>query len=204
MDSRAHWDRVYQEKSPDAVSWFQPTLHRSLECIDDLSLPTTAHIADIGGGASTLVDDLLARGFQQVSVLDLSAHALQHSQERLDAPGEHVRWIEGSATDVHFEKESVDLWHDRAVFHFLTEDAQRQHYHQALLHSLRPGGHVILATFSPNGPAKCSGLPIRKHSARALFDFLGEAFEPIAHALEEHETPWQSQQEFTYIIAKKR
>lgn len=204
MSDQAHWNHVYQSKAPDAVSWFRPALDASVAFVDACALPASAHIADVGGGASTLVDDLLARGFTHVSVADISVHALEHSKARLGDAADAVRWIEGSATDVLFETHSVDLWHDRAVFHFLTEADQRAQYLAALRQSLRPNAYVILATFGPNGPDKCSGLPIRKYSADALFEQLGEGFTRVDHATDAHTTPWGSTQEFTYILAQYR
>lgn len=204
MGNATHWNRVYQSKSPDAVSWYRPHLETSLALVDRAALPPDAHIADIGGGASTFVDDLLARGFQRLSVLDLSKNALAHTQERLAERAASVRWIEGNATQIHFDEHSVDLWHDRAVFHFLTHDEDRARYLAALTHSVKAGGYVILATFGPNGPDKCSGLPIQKYSAEALLNQLGPAFEGVDVAEEMHATPWESLQEFTYVLAKRR
>lgn len=204
MSNRAHWNHVYQSKAPDAVSWYRPHLDTSLALLDDLALPTDAHIADVGGGASTFVDDLLARGFHHISVLDLSEHALKHSQQRLGDRAASVRWIAGDATTTHFEREGVDLWHDRAVFHFLTDPHDRTNYLDALHHSVRPGGYVILATFGPEGPDKCSGLPVQKYSAEALLKQLGPAFEGVGATDDLHTTPWESTQAFTYLVARRR
>jgi len=202
MSNQAHWNHVYQNKAPDAVSWFRPQLNTSLDLIRACTLPTNAHIADVGGGASTLVDDLLAQGFTQLSVADISAHALVHSQKRLGEAASTVRWIEGNATTCLFESGSVDLWHDRAVFHFLTDTNDRAQYLSALRQSLKPNAYVILATFGPNGPDKCSGLPIQKYDADALFEQLGEGFTRIDQRTEIHTTPWESTQEFTYILVQ--
>jgi len=203
MSSREHWDAVYDSKAPDAVSWYRPRLDRSLAFVDACRLGADAHIVDIGGGASTLVDDLLAKGFTQISVADISRHALEHSQVRLGQAGETVRWVVGDATTQLFAPDSVDLWHDRAVFHFLTDAQDREAYLQALRASVRAGGFVILATFGPNGPERCSGLPVVRYASEQLAAALGSDFELIVAADEDHATPWGAPQAFSYALCRR-
>lgn len=207
MTTREHWENVYSQKSPDAVSWFRPRLDRSLALIAQAGLAPNSHIADIGGGASTLVDDLLALGTAKVSVADLSASALEHSKRRLGDDADKVTWVVGDATTRLFEDASVDLWHDRAVFHFLTGPEQRAAYLDHMARALRPsahGAHVLLATFGPDGPERCSGLPVVRYSAAALAETLGPAFELVTEEAELHTTPWGSNQAFTYALFRRR
>lgn len=207
MTTHEHWESVYRQKSPDAVSWFRPRLDRSLALIAQAGLNPGAHIADIGGGASTLVDDLLALGTVKVSVADLSASALEHSKRRLGDTANKVSWVVGDATTRLFGDTSVDLWHDRAVFHFLTEPGQRAAYLEHMARALRPssqGAHVLLATFGPDGPERCSGLPVVRYSAAALAETVGHGFELVAEDAELHTTPWGSSQAFTYALLRRR
>jgi SAM-dependent methyltransferase len=204
MSRQEHWEAVYAAKEPSQVSWFRPHLDRSVAWIEGLGLDSGAHIVDVGAGASTLVDDLLARGFVRISALDLSAQALARSQARLgEEAADRVRWIVGDATEALLEADSVDLWHDRAVFHFLTEEAQRAAYVAQLARALRVGGVVILATFAPDGPERCSGLPVARHSVASLREALGPAFVLLDEAREVHETPWGSPQVFTYAMFRR-
>lgn len=204
MSRIEHWDDVYRRRSPDAVSWYAPRLERSLALIDRCALASQAHIVDVGGGASTLVDDLLARGFQDLTVADLSKEALAHSRSRLGAAASAVRWIVGDATTPLFAPDSVDLWHDRAVFHFLTEAAQREAYVAALRGALRPGGFAIIATFGPNGPERCSGLPVTRYAAKEIVAALGGDFVLLEEADEVHSTPSSASQAFAYALCQKR
>jgi SAM-dependent methyltransferase len=204
VNTREHWDEVYRSKPPNAVSWYRPHLERSLAWIDGCGLARDAQIVDVGGGASTLVDDLLARGFERICVADISTEALAHARARLGAAADAVRWVVGDVTTTLLEDASVDLWHDRAVFHFLTEDASRAAYITALTRCLRPGGFALLATFGPDGPERCSGLPVRRHSAADLAAALGPSFELVAYADEVHETPWGAPQSFAYALCRRR
>lgn len=202
MKSRKeHWDAIYREKRPDEVSWFQETPALSLELIGSLGLSQDARIIDVGGGASRLVDGLVSAGFTHLSVLDLSAEALAHSKRRLGdkAP---VRWIEADITA--FEPpEAYDVWHDRAVFHFLTSPEDRRKYAAALRKGLKPGGRLIIAAFSPDGPEKCSGLPIQRYDAALLLSTLGLGFSLLLQAEERHVTPWNAEQSFNYFLLKR-
>jgi SAM-dependent methyltransferase len=204
MSIREHWDEVYRSKAPDAVSWYRPRLDQSLAWIDACRLAKDADIVDVGGGASTLVDDLLARGFEHVTVADLSGAALEHARARLGEDAARVRWIVGDATTQLFADDGVDLWHDRAVFHFLTDTSRRDAYLDALRRSVRRGGFVILATFGPNGPERCSGLPVVRYASGELAAALGSDFELIAQADEVRATPWGSAQSFAYALCRHR
>lgn len=203
MNTREHWDEVYRSKSPDSVSWYQPRLERSLGWIERCGLDRRAHVVDVGGGASTLVDDLLARGFDRVSVADISAAALAHAKARLGDGARSVRWIVGDATTPIFDEDSVDLWHDRAVFHFLTAPERRDAYVEGLRRSLRLGGFVIIATFGPHGPERCSGLPVTRYASSEIAALLGGGFEIIDVADEQHTTPSGASQEFAYVLLKR-
>jgi SAM-dependent methyltransferase len=202
--ARAHWETVYTQKAPDAVSWFQPHAQHSLDLIARTGLALDAGIIDVGGGASTLVDDLLERGHANISVLDLSASALRAAQMRLGADAGRVNWIEADITTVALPAQSCDLWHDRAVFHFLTDSAQRAAYVRAVLNAVRPGGHVIIATFAEDGPLQCSGLPVMRYSADALHSEFGAPFELLEHRRETHHTPAGAVQQFTYCYCRTR
>lgn len=193
-----HWEKVYQTKPPDAVSWFQEHATRSLEIISSIGAPSDGQIIDVGGGASTLVDDLLTDGFKHVSVLDLSANALQVARTRLGPLAQDVTWITGDIRAVDLPKHTYDIWHDRAVFHFLTDPADRMAYVRQVMNSVKPGGHVIVATFALDGPDQCSGLPVVRYDPDQLHEEFGPAFELLGHASEEHLTPWGSVQHFVY------
>jgi ubiquinone/menaquinone biosynthesis C-methylase UbiE len=193
-----HWQEVYATKDTQRVSWYRPHLDRSLEFIRSRQLPKDARIVDIGGGASTLVDDLLGDGFTHLAVIDLSSEALRVAQERLGAKAETVDWIAGNATEPLLDERSVDLWHDRAVLHFLTDEDARRAYREQLLRVLKPGGFASIATFAPDGPEKCSGLPVRRYDAAAMAELLGPELTLIDQARETHETPWGAPQSFAY------
>ncbi len=193
-----HWEKVYQIKSPDAVSWFQEHATRSLEIIRSIGKTSEAQIIDVGSGASTLLDDLLTGGFKHVSVLDLSANALEVARRRLGPHGQNVRWMTGDIRTVDLPELTYDIWHDRAVFHFLTDPADRIAYVRQVVKSVKPGGHVIVATFAPDGPEQCSGLPAVRYDPNQLHDEFGPAFELLEHAIEAHKTPWGSVQHFAY------
>lgn len=203
QNPREHWEKVYQTKSADAVSWFQEHATRSLEIIRSVGTSLNPNIIDVGGGASTLVDDLLNNGFQDVSVLDLSANALEVARKRLGSSGTSVTWIAGDIREVNLPEQTFDIWHDRAVFHFLTDPADRAAYVQQVMKAVKPGGHVIVATFAPNGPEQCSGLPVARYAPEQLHGEFGPAFELLEHASEEHKTPWGSVQHFVYCHCLK-
>jgi 2-polyprenyl-3-methyl-5-hydroxy-6-metoxy-1,4-benzoquinol methylase len=191
-------DKPYQTKPADAVSWFQEHATRSLEIIRSIGATSDAKILDAGGGSSILVDDLLTGRFKHVSVLDLSASALEVARRRLGSLGQNVTWITGDILTVELPEQTYDIWHDRAVFHFLTDPADRMAYVRQVMKSVKPGGHVIVATFAPDGPEQCSGLPVARYDPDQLHDEFGPSFELLEHASEEHKTPWGSVQHFIY------
>jgi ubiquinone/menaquinone biosynthesis C-methylase UbiE len=193
-----HWEQVYQTKPADAVSWFQEHATRSLEIIRSIGATSDAKILDAGGGSSILVDDLLTGRFKHVSVLDLSASALEVARRRLGSLGQNVTWITGDILTVELPEQTYDIWHDRAVFHFLTDPADRMAYVGQVMKSVKPGGHVIVATFAPDGPEQCSGLPVARYDPDQLHDEFGPSFELLEHSSEEHKTPWGSVQHFIY------
>jgi ubiquinone/menaquinone biosynthesis C-methylase UbiE len=203
MQSKDHWEKVYTTKATDAVSWFQPHADLSLDIIRSTGLGRDAGIIDVGGGASTLVDDLVANGYTDLTVLDLSGAALATARKRLGAQESKVRWIEADVTKADLPANRYDIWHDRAVFHFLTDPADRAAYVQTVLRSLKPGGHVIVATFGEDGPLQCSGLPVMRYSADELHDQFGAAFMLLDHRKEEHHTPSGAVQQFVYCYCRR-
>ena len=198
MEAKSHWDEVYSTKSSEAVSWYQPHATLSLEMIRRVASGKSARIVDVGGGASSLVDDLLAEGMSNLGVLDISGAALAVARQRLGKLAARVRWMEGDITTVPLEKASIDIWHDRAVFHFLTDAADRAAYVAQVRHAVRPGGHVIVAAFGPDGPLECSGLSVVRYAPEALHAQFGVAFELIEHMKEDHQTPSGLVQHFVY------
>ena len=203
MDSKQHWERVYATKSSDSVSWFQEHADQSLRLIHNTGLGKDAAIIDVGGGASTLVDDLAAEGFSDLTVLDLSGAALTVARQRLGKRADAVHWTEGDITRAEFSVHRFDIWHDRAVFHFLTDPADRQAYVERVMRSVRPGGHVIVATFAEDGPEKCSGLPVMRYQPESLHAEFGDAFLLVAHEKEVHHTPFGTDQQFVYCYCRK-
>lgn len=199
MTARSHWDSVYQRKAADSVSWFQPHAHQSLDLIQRISAGAASNcVIDVGGGAATLVDDLLAAGRFEMSVLDISGAALDVARTRLGKAARQVQWIEGDITEVALPEQRFDIWHDRAVFHFLADEAQRQAYVEQVRRAVRPGGHVIVAAFGPNGPTQCSGLPVVRYAPGELHAQFGSSFELLEHLQEAHHTPSGTIQQFVY------
>lgn len=203
MKPEDHWNHVYETKTSDSVSWFQEHAEQSLRLIRATGVPASASIIDVGGGASTLVDDLLLDGYHSLSVLDLSAKALAAAQQRLGTRAGEVRWIEADITRATLPAHAYDIWHDRAVFHFLTEPEQRRAYVDTVLRAVKPGGHVIVATFAEDGPLQCSGLPVMRYSANGLHTEFGAPFTLLQHEREEHLTPSGSVQRFVYCYCRK-
>ena len=203
MQSKYHWENVYANKAADAVSWFQPHADLSLELIKATGIGRNAGIIDVGGGASTLVDDLVANGYDDLTVLDLSAVALYAARQRLGAQESKVRWIEADITKVELPAYRYDIWHDRAVFHFLTDPADRAAYVRTVLRAVKPGGHVIVATFADDGPLQCSGLPVMRYRPDELHDEFGAAFTLLKHQREEHHTPSGMVQKFVYCYCRR-
>ena len=202
MDRRTHWERVYAEKQPDQVSWFQAEARLSLDLISQFAPRSDAAIMDVGGGASRLVDGLLSRGYAEVRVLDLSAAALAAAHARIGASGDRVHWNVADVLTAEFAPRSVDVWHDRAVFHFLTEAADRARYVEQVRHAVRPDGLVLVATFAEDGPTTCSGLEVVRYSPGALHHEFGADFVVVGNQREEHRTPWGAVQWFTYCLCR--
>ncbi len=202
MQDRNHWENVYRSKPADAVSWYQTHAEQSLRLIRDSGIARDAAIIDVGGGAATLVDDLIAAGWWNLSVLDLSPAALKVAQARLGARAATVRWIDADVTRAELPRHGYDLWHDRAVFHFLTTREEREAYVAAVLRTVKPGGHVIVATFGADGPTECSGLPVMRYSADALHREFGAPFTLLHHEREAHRTPDGAVQSFIYCYCR--
>ena len=202
-ERRKHWDGVYSSKASTEVSWYQERPDRSLELIGASGLSLNAPIIDVGGGASTLVDHLLDAGYGDLTVLDLTETALEHSRERLGERADSVNWIVSDV--VHFEPQRLyRLWHDRAVLHFLTDATDRERYVDVLKRALAPGGCAVIATFGPAGPLKCSGLEIRRYTVRMLEELLGAEFKLQSHELANHHTPMGATQQFLYSSWARR
>src|ERR1700693_81819 len=199
MNRKSHWDSVYENKASPTLSWYQRHPRRSLDLINRTGLPKHARLIDVGGGDSSLVDDLISEGYRDITVLDLSRAALNRARARVgNVASGRVAWLEGDILEVNLPAEAFDIWHDRAVFHFLTTAEQRDAYIQAVEHPARPGGHVIVATFAEDGPTRCSGLPVNRYSAAQLHGTFGEAFQLVESERETHRTPAGVDQPFTY------
>ena len=192
-----HWERVYTERNPNSVSWFQPHPRTSLELVEKAELNSNSSLIDVGGGASYLVDALLEHGVK-LTVLDISNLALRHSQERLGTRSSEVNWIVADITKTVLPKHYFDLWHDRAVFHFLIDPEDRRIYLQALRWALKPGGYLVLATFAPNGPSKCSGLAVARYDTTTMLEVLGDEFRLLEERHETHLTPTGGEQQFVF------
>lgn len=200
MVKRDHWENVYRTRRDTDVSWYRPHLERSLDLILRTGVGPDARIVDIGGGASTLVDDLLDRGFRNITVVDIAQAPLDAAKARLGARAREVTWLVGDVTTLDLASDSFDLWHDRAVFHFLTSEVDRRAYLERVCCAVRKGGFVVLATFGPGGPEKCSGLPVVRYAADDLHTTFGDAFRMVEHREEQHRTPWGTEQEFVYCL----
>ncbi len=197
-DTPAHWEQVYRTRQSTDVSWYRPHLERSLAFIDAAAPDRDARVLDVGGGASTLVDDLLARGYRHLSVMDLSEAALRTAADRLGASTDGVAWLHGDVRSVALDPQSIDVWHDRAVFHFLTDAADRTAYVNQLRRALKPQGHLIIATFALDGPQRCSGLPVVRYDAAGLQQVFGDAFGLVTTTADAHVTPGGNVQSFVY------
>jgi ubiquinone/menaquinone biosynthesis C-methylase UbiE len=201
-DNKQHWETVYSSKPSDAVSWYQPHADRSLQLIQATGLGPQTKVIDVGGGASTLVDDLLLHGYQDVTVMDLSASALAVARARQAPMEARVQWLVADVTTAELPAHAFDVWHDRAVFHFLTRAEDRRAYVAQVLRSVKPGGHVIVATFADDGPLQCSGLPVMRYAPEGLHAEFGEPFTLVAHQREAHTTPFGTVQQFVYCYCR--
>ncbi len=203
VTTRQHWQGVYQSKAATEVSWFAAHLEESLRLIREVTSPN-ARIIDVGGGASTLVDDLMALGYNDLTVLDVSEAALEVARKRLGKRGAGVHWLVADVTTVELEKDRFDLWHDRAVFHFFTSSADRQAYVARVRRRLVTGGYLVIGTFSMNGPTRCSGLDVVRYDVDSLSRELGSDFIVTSHLETTHVTPASRQQQFLFCRLRKR
>ena len=202
MSVKNHWENIYAKRAPNAVSWYRPHLETSLALIERATNARTASIIDIGGGESTLVDDLLVRGYGNITVLDVSEKAIAVTKERLGRIAEKVHWIAADIVRVELPRHAYDVWHDRAVFHFLTTHAQRLAYVRRTAHAVKPGGHVIVSTFGPEGPVECSGLEVMRYDADSLHGEFGASFRLVESSKELHQTPFGTTQQFLYCYCR--
>lgn len=200
VDAKTHWENVYTTKTPDQVSWYRPHLELSRSLIEEAGRGVSASIIDVGGGESSLVDDLLARGYQNITVLDISHTAIEVTKKRLKEAADRVRWITADVTKVELEPSAYDVWHDRAVFHFLASRTQRATYVNTVRDAVKQGGHVIVSTFGPEGPKKCSGLDVVRYDAESLHDQFGTRFRLVESLKELHQTPFGTAQQFVYCV----
>lgn len=203
MSRKDHWEGVYKEKTSLKVSWYQKKPVISVSLIQNLPLEKDEHIIDVGGGASTLVDHLIEEGFKNITVLDLSSNALSHAKQRMGSTADTINWKVEDVTNFSPEY-NYSLWHDRAVFHFLTETNDREKYKKVLASSVREGGYVIIAAFTVGGPTKCSGLDIVQYDAEKLKNELGPTFKLVDETSEIHITPAGKEQSFGYYVFNKK
>ncbi|CAG0934028.1 hypothetical protein PLCT1_02562 [Planctomycetaceae bacterium] len=204
MDAKEHWQAVYQAKGPDQLSWFQAEARVSRDLIARLAPERDARILDVGAGSSTLVDGLLASGYRHLTVLDLSPAALSQARQRLGQAAGSVDWREADVLSASFDEGTFDVWHDRAVFHFLTDPADRVRYVDQVRRAVHPDGFVLIATFAEDGPTRCSGLDVRRYSATELHGEFGADFQVVASQREDHVTPWGAVQAFMYCACRYR
>ena len=202
MNVETHWEKIYREKAPDAVSWYRPHLETSLGLIEKAVPGRGVSIIDVGGGGSTLVDDLLAHGYQNITVLDVSQTAIDVTKKRLGPAAEGVQWVTADIVDGELAPNAYDLWHDRAVFHFLTTLDQRVAYVRQVARAVRPSGHVLVSTFGPDGPTKCSGLEVVRYDADSLHAEFGVRFRLLDSIKELHKTPFGTTQQFLYCLCR--
>lgn len=197
MDRKAHWDGVYRAKAPDQLTWFQPRPETSLRLIEEANLGPEARIIDVGGGTSTLTENLLEAGYRELTVLDVSAAALEVSGQRLAGRAAEIEWIEADVT--RFEpSRQWDLWHDRAVFHFLIDPEDVRAYRVSMLRALAKNGQAVIATFGPQGPTRCSGLDVQRYGAESLSEAVGPEMELVESRLDDHVTPTGASQQFLF------
>jgi 2-polyprenyl-3-methyl-5-hydroxy-6-metoxy-1,4-benzoquinol methylase len=203
VDVKMHWDKVYATRAPESLSWYRAHLETSLALVERAAGGRSASIIDIGGGESTLVDDLLFRGYKTLTVLDVSQTAIEVTKKRMGtSAAQQVRWLVGDIVKIKLEPSAYDLWHDRAVFHFLTTQKQRVAYVRQVAKAVRPGGHVIVSTFGPEGPTQCSGLEVMRYDAESLHGEFGGRFRLVESSKELHETPFGTTQQFLYCYCR--
>jgi ubiquinone/menaquinone biosynthesis C-methylase UbiE len=204
MSRVTHWDSVYTTKQPEGVSWFQPHLDLSLQLLERAGLSRSTRIIDIGAGASTLVDDLLARDVQALTAVDISAAALQVTRDRLRERADRVRWIVSDVTQLELPPSSIDIWHDRATLHFLTDPKDAYAYVQVASRVVTPGGHAVIGGFASDGPEQCSLLRVVRRDPEQIAELFAKQFELVEARRESHTTPGGSVQRFAYALLRKR
>lgn len=202
MDVKKHWETLYRANAPESLSWYRAHLETSVALIERAAEKRSAPIIDIGGGESTLVDDLLLRGYKNLTVLDVSQTAIDVTKRRLGPASQQVHWLLGDIVEMELEGRAYDVWHDRAVFHFLTTAKERRAYIHQVMHAVMPGGHVIISTFGPEGPTKCSGLEVMRYDAGTLHGEFGKHFRLLESRKELHETPFGNTQQFLYCYCR--
>ena len=203
MNEADHWEEIYSTKSANQVGWYAPHLETSMKWIAGLDLAPEDPIIDVGGGASTLVDDLLELGQKKLTFLELSARAIQLTKARLGEPSGAVTWLNGNVTEIELPSRYFCLWHDRAVFHFLIEPETQQKYRDAMLRALKTGGYFIIGTFSPAAPPQCSGLPVQRYTSALLCNTFGKEFELTHSQNEIHRTPSGVEQAYVYCLFQR-
>ncbi|HEX4576400.1 MAG TPA: class I SAM-dependent methyltransferase [Edaphobacter sp.] len=196
MDAQTHWETIYTEKAPTAVSWYRPHLETSLALIEQAAADRSASIIDVGAGESTLIDDLLARGYENITVLDISQTAINANKKRLGKSSDRVHWLAADITRAELKPSAYDVWHDRGVFHFLTTPEARAAYVRQVARAVKPAGHVIISTFGPEGPTRCSGLDVVRYDAESLHREFGARFQLLSSSTELHQTPSGTIQQF--------
>src|SRR5438477_6965106 len=202
MDVQTHWEKIYTEKAPDAVSWYRPHLEISLALIQQAVGGCSASVIDVGGGESTLVDDLLARRYENITVLDISQTAIDANRKRIGKASERVQWLVADITKAELAPSTYDVWHDRAVFHFLTARSDRVAYVRQVARAVKPGGYVLVSTFGPEGPTKCSGLDVVRYDTESLHGEFGVHFRLLGSSKELHRTPFGTVQQFLYCLCR--
>lgn len=201
--TKNHWEKIYQTKSLEEVSWYQPTPETSLAFIKQFDVPKTAKIIDIGGGDSFFVDHLLDLGYQDVTVLDISETALNKAKHRLNEKSNSVKWVVADAAT--FEPtEQYDFWHDRAAFHFMTKDSEIESYVNTVKQYIKPTGILVIGTFSEQGPKKCSGIETKQYSENSMVNHFQEYFEKIGCFTIDHRTPFDTIQNFVFCSFKRK
>jgi len=203
VSRQAHWSRVYATKSPDSVSWYRAHLEVALDLLARAGLGPQSRVIDVGGGASTLVDDLLDRGVENVTVLDVAPEALAVSRARLGARATSVEWIAADVLEVPLPAGGFDLWHDRAVLHFLSDPADTERYVRQATLAVRPGGHAVISGFAPDGPERCSGLPVSRRSPDDIARLMGAGWSLVEQRTELHLTPGGNPQAFAYALLRR-
>ena len=202
FNRKEHWEKIYSTKKLNEVSWYQPTPETSLKFIEELKIPKSASIIDIGGGDSFLIDNLLDLGYSNLTLLDISKKAIERAKKRLGEKGKHVKWIEADASAFTPTK-TYDLWHDRAAFHFLTDESEIRRYLLAAENGVKESGNLIIGTFSTDGPKKCSGIEITQYSENSMINKFGKIFKKIDCKIIQHLTPFNTTQSFVFCSFKK-